>query len=121
MAFGFVVARFGLFLRLLDKPGEQRGSRRTRDGRTPFVRQMQLVDWFGWPDPDISRLEGYWLRGDWANLLSQCAPEVLTAELIRRMATVWATITTEMRMPKRDKTNNKPSSEAKWSENTQAP
>jgi transposase-like protein len=80
-----------LFLRLLDVPGERRGSRRTRDGRTPFVRQMQLVDWFGWPDPDISRLEGYWLRGDWANLLSQHAPEVLTAELIRRMATVWAT------------------------------
>ena len=80
-----------LFLRLLDMPGEERGSRRTRDGRTPFVRQMQLAAWFGWPDPDISRLEGYWLRGDWGNLLSQCAPEVLTTELIRRMATVWAT------------------------------
>jgi len=80
-----------LFLRLLDVPGEQRGSRRTRDGRTPFVRQRQLAAWFGWPGPDISRLEGYWLRGDWANLLSQCAPEVLTAELIRRIATVCAT------------------------------
>jgi transposase-like protein/DNA-directed RNA polymerase subunit RPC12/RpoP len=80
-----------LFLRLLNVPGEHRGSRRTRDGRTPFVRQMQLAAWFGWPDPDISRLEGYWLRGDWANLLSQCVPEVLTAELARRMAAVWAT------------------------------
>jgi len=54
-----------LFLRLLDVPGGQRGSRRTRDGRTPLVRQQQLADWFGWPGPDISRLEGYWLRGDW--------------------------------------------------------
>lgn len=80
-----------LFLRLLDVPGEQRGSRRTRDGRTPFVRQMQLAAWFGWLAPDISRLESYWLRGDWANLLSQCAPEVLTPELIRRIATVCAT------------------------------
>jgi len=80
-----------LFLRLLDVPGGRRGSRRTRDGRTPFVRQQQLAGWFGWPGPDISRLEGYWLRGDWANLLSQCAPEVLTAELIRRIVTVCAT------------------------------
>ena len=47
-----------LFLSLLDVPGLARGSRRTRDGRTPFVRQMQLAEWFGVPQPDISR----WLQ-----------------------------------------------------------
>jgi hypothetical protein len=30
----------------LHVPGQQRGSRRTRDGRTPFVRQQQLSAWF---------------------------------------------------------------------------
>jgi hypothetical protein len=35
-----------LFLRLLEVPGQHRGSRRTRDGRTPFVRQMQVAEWF---------------------------------------------------------------------------
>jgi len=76
-----------LFLRLLDVPAEQRGSRRTRDGRTPLVRQAQLATWFGLPQPDISRIEGYWLQGDWPNLLSQCTPEVLTAELLHRIVT----------------------------------
>jgi len=80
-----------LFLRLLDVPGQQRGSRRTRDGRTPFVRQMQLVDWFGLPQPVISRVEGYWHRGAWPELLSRCTPEILTPELVRRVTTVCAT------------------------------
>jgi len=31
-----------LFLRLLEDPDERRGSRRTRTGRTPFVRQQYL-------------------------------------------------------------------------------
>jgi len=82
-----------LFLRQLQVPGDHRGSRRTRDGRTPFVRQVQLQEWFGLPHPDISRLERDWLRGDWTNLLSQRLPEeVLTAELRDRIVTVCATL-----------------------------
>ena len=80
-----------LFLRLLDTPDHQRGSRRTRDGRTPFVRQMQVAEWFGLPQPDISRVEGYWRRGAWPQLLSRCTPEILTPELVRRIVTVCAT------------------------------
>jgi transposase-like protein len=80
-----------LFLRLLDAPGPGRGSRRTRDGRTPFVRQMQASHWFGVPHPDISRIEGYWQRGAWPELLSQYTPEILTPELVRRIASVCAT------------------------------
>jgi hypothetical protein len=80
-----------LFLRLLDVPGRSRGSRRTRDGRTPFVSQMQVSRWFRIPHPDVSRVEGYWLRGAWPELLSQCTPEILTAELVRRIATLCAT------------------------------
>lgn len=80
-----------LFLRLLEVPGQRRGSRRTRDGRTPFVRQMQVAEWFDLSQPVISRVEGYWQRGAWPELLSRCAPEILTPELIRRVATVCAT------------------------------
>jgi transposase-like protein/DNA-directed RNA polymerase subunit RPC12/RpoP len=80
-----------LFLRLLDVPDAQRGSRRTRDGRTPFVRQVQASKWFGIPHPNISRVEGYWLRGAWPELLGKCTPEILTPELVRRVATVCAT------------------------------
>ncbi len=87
----FRVRLLMLFLRLLEVPGQQRGSRRTRDGRTPFVRQRQVAQWFGLPQPDISRVEGYWLRGAWPELLSCCTPEILTPELVRRVATVCAT------------------------------
>ena len=80
-----------MFLRLLEVPGQHRGSRRTRDGRTPFVRQRQVAEWFGLPQPDISRVEGYWLRGAWPEFLSQCTPEILTPELVRRVVTVCAT------------------------------
>jgi transposase-like protein len=80
-----------LFLRQLHVPGQQRGSRRTRDGRTPFVRQQQLSAWFDLPQPDISRIEGYWQRGAWPELLGQGTPELLTPELIRRVVTVCAT------------------------------
>jgi len=80
-----------LFLRLLDAPGQGRGSRRTRDGRTPFVRQVQASEWFGLPQPEISRIEGYWQRGAWPEMLSQYTPEILTPELVRRIATVCAT------------------------------
>jgi transposase-like protein len=80
-----------LFLRLLDVPGQRRGSRRTRDGRTPFVRQMQAAAWFGLPHPELSRIEGYWQRGAWPEMLSQYTPEILTPELVRRITTVCAT------------------------------
>jgi len=81
-----------LFLRLLEVPGEQRGSRRTRDGRTPWVRQQYLAQAFGMPQPDISRIEGYWLAGDWANLLSLQTAEVLTPELMARIVEVFASL-----------------------------
>jgi len=80
-----------LFLRLLEEPGHQRGSRRTRDGRTPFIRQQQIADWFQSPQPDVSRVEGYWVRGAWPELLSQCTAEILTPEVVRRVVTVCAT------------------------------
>lgn len=87
----FRVRMLMLFLRLLDSPGSSRRSRRTRDGRTPFVRQVQVGKWFGLPHPDVSRVEGYWYRGAWPELFSQGAPEILTPELVRRVTTVCAT------------------------------
>jgi hypothetical protein len=83
-----------LFLSLLDAPGATRGSRRTRDDRTPVVRQMQLAEWFGVPQPHISLWLRYWHRGDWANLLSLSSAEVLTAELVERIVEVCATFPT---------------------------
>ena len=83
-----------LFLSLLDVPGLERGSRRTREGRTPFVRQWQLAAWFGVPQPDISRWLKYWQTADWANLLSLHSAEVLTAELVGRIVEVCATFPT---------------------------
>jgi transposase-like protein len=80
-----------LFLRLLDVPGETRGSRRTRDGRTPFVRQQEAAAWFGLPQPDVSRVERYWLQASWPALLSQSTAEILTPELVQRIATLCAT------------------------------
>jgi transposase-like protein len=80
-----------LFLRLLEVPGEARGSRRTRDGRTPFVRQEYLAQVFAMPQPDLSRLEKDWLAGDWANLLSLKTAEVLTQEVQARIVAVFAT------------------------------
>ena len=79
-----------LFLRLLDVPEEQRGSRRTRDGRTPFVRQQYLAKALGIPQPVLSRWEGYWQNADWRRLLSQMAKEVLTLELQQRIIEIWA-------------------------------
>jgi len=80
-----------LFLRMLDVPGQTRGSRRTREGRTPFVRQQQAAAWFGLPQPDVSRVEGYWSRAAWSALLSQHTAEILTPEVVRRVVTVCAT------------------------------
>ena len=80
-----------LFLRLLVVPGQARGSRRTRDGRTPFVRQQQAAAWFALPQPDISRVEGYWSRAAWPALLSQHTAEILTPEVVHRVVRVCAT------------------------------
>jgi transposase-like protein len=80
-----------LFLRLLDGPGQARSSRRTREGRTPFVRQQQAAAWFGLPQPDVSRVERYWLAADWPAVLSQCTAEILTPEVVHRVVTVCAT------------------------------
>ena len=87
----FRVRMLMLFLRLLEVPGPQRGGRRTRDGRTPFVAQEKLAVWFQLPQPDISRIEKYWLEGDWPNLLSLKTAEVLSQELVGRIVTVFVT------------------------------
>jgi transposase-like protein len=78
-----------IFLGLLEVPGERRGSRRTRDGRTPFVRQEQLAEWFRVPHPVISRWYGYWLSQDWRRMLSQRWGEVLTLEVQQRVIESW--------------------------------
>jgi len=83
-----------LFLSLLDAPGATRGGRRTRDDRTPVVRQLQLAEWLAVPQPHISLWLRYWHSGDWANLLSLSSPEVLTAELVARIVEVCATFPT---------------------------
>jgi transposase-like protein len=87
----FRIRLLWLFLRLLEEPGRQRRGCRTMDGRTPFVAQMQIAAWFDLPQPNVSRIEGYWREGDWANLLSLCAAEVLAAELRQRIVAVFAT------------------------------
>jgi len=87
----FYVRLLIIFLGLLEVPGETRGSRRTRDGRTPFVRQEQLAAWFDVPHPLISRWFGYWLAQDWRRLLSQRQGEVLTLEVQQRIIDAWVT------------------------------
>lgn len=79
-----------LFLGQLDVPGQTRKSRRTRDGRTPFVRQEQMAAWFGVPGPDISRWQKYWLQADWRRLLSLRTKEILTLELQQRIVQTFA-------------------------------
>jgi transposase-like protein len=78
-----------MFLVLLEVAGENRASRRTRDGRTPFVRQEQLAEWFGVPHPVISRWCEYWLRQDWRRMLSQRRGEVLTLEVQQQVIESW--------------------------------
>ena len=88
-----------IFLGHLEVAGESRGSRRTRDGRTPFVQQERLVlwglttgqlaDWFGVPQPNISRWFSYWLERDWRRMLSQKWGEVLTLEVQQRVIESW--------------------------------
>jgi len=79
-----------IFLSLLDDPQEERGSRRTRDGRTPCVRQQQLAAWLGVPQPDISRWLKYWLDAAWRRLLSLHTQEILTLEVQQRIVQVLA-------------------------------
>ena len=78
-----------IFLGLLEVPGMERRSRRTRDGRTPLVRQQQMEADFGVPQPHISRWMGYWLSQDWRRLLSLKAPAVLTLEVQQRIIATW--------------------------------
>jgi transposase-like protein len=79
-----------IFLGQLEVEGETRGSRRTRDGRTPFVRQQQLAEWFGVVQPNISEWFQCWLEQDWRRLLSQKWGEVLTQEVRQRVVHTWA-------------------------------
>jgi hypothetical protein len=79
-----------IFVGQLEVPGESRGSRRTRDGRTPHVRQEELASWAGVPQPNISRWFKYWLEQDWRRMLSQKKGEVLTLEMQQRVVDVWA-------------------------------
>ena len=78
-----------VFLGLLEVAGETRGSRRTRDGRTPFVRQQQMERWFGVPQSHISLWFKHWLEQDWEQMLSQGWGEVLTAEVRQRVIDSW--------------------------------
>jgi len=78
-----------LFLRQLEEVGPQRRGGRTQDGRAPFVRQVQIADWFGIPQPVVSRLESYWLAADWPNMLSAKSAEVLTPEVRERVVGVF--------------------------------
>jgi len=86
----FRVRMLMIFLGLLQSEDDSRPSRRTRDGRRPFVRQEQLASWFGEPQECISRYMGYWLKGDWPNLLSLKAAELLTGDLRARIVSVFA-------------------------------
>jgi len=79
-----------IFLGLLQSEEDERPSRRTRDGRRPFVRQEQLASWFGVPQERVSQYTQYWLKGDWANLLSLKSAEVLTGDLLERIVSVFA-------------------------------
>ena len=78
-----------IFVGLLEVPGESRASRRTRDGRMPFVRQQQMAAWFGVAQPHISRWFKYWWEQDWERMLSQKWGETLTAERRQRVIDSW--------------------------------
>jgi len=79
-----------IFLGLLEVEGETRGSRRTRDGRMPFVRQQQMESWFGVPQSHISLWFKHWLEEDWERMLSRGRGEILTAEVRQRVIDSWA-------------------------------
>jgi hypothetical protein len=79
-----------IFLRQLEAPGETRGSRRTRDGRTPAVRQQQLERDLGIPQPHVSLWMKYWQTRDWRRLLSRRTSDVLTLDVQQRTIDTWA-------------------------------
>jgi len=78
-----------IFLRQLEAPGETRGSRRTRDGRTPAVRQQQLERELGVPQPHVSLWMKYWQTQDWRRLLSRKTSDVLTLGAQQRIIDTW--------------------------------
>jgi transposase-like protein len=78
-----------IFLTRLEIPGETRGSRRTREGRTPFVRQEQIATWFDVPQPSVSRWSKYWLDQDWRRMLSQRWGPIVTNEVQQRVLDSW--------------------------------
>jgi transposase-like protein len=78
-----------IFLRQLEASGETRGSRRTRDGRTPFVRQQHLEQTLHVTQPEISRWMSYWQNQDWRRLLSRTS-DVLTLDVQQRVIDTWA-------------------------------
>jgi len=78
-----------VFLGLLEVAGESRGSRRTRDGRTPFVREAQQAAWFQVPQAVISRWYRYWLEQDWGRMLSLRQSDVLTLDMRQRVIAAW--------------------------------
>jgi transposase-like protein len=77
-----------IVLRQLEAPGETRSSRRTRDGRTPFVRQQYLEQALNVTQPEISRWMSYWQNQDWRRLLSRTS-DVLTLEVQQRIIEAW--------------------------------
>ena len=79
-----------IFLGLLNTADAGRGSRRTRDGRRPFVRQMQLAEWFGVRQPHVSLWNRWWLEKNWRRLLSVGYGEVLTDEVRQQVVERWA-------------------------------
>lgn len=79
-----------LFLRLLEEPDHTRGSRRTRTGRIPVVRQLPIADEYQIKQPVISRWEKYWDTADWRRLLSKRAHDVLTIELQQEIIDTFA-------------------------------
>jgi len=78
-----------ILLRQLEAPGETRGSRRTRDGRTPVVRQQELEQKLGVPQPHISLWMKYWQTQDWRRLLSRKTSDVLTSVVQQRVIDSW--------------------------------
>ena len=79
-----------LFLRLLEVPNYERGGRRTRDGRIPFVTGAALAEAYSVQQSKISRWQRYWLENDWRRLLSERAPDVLTLELQDQIVNTFA-------------------------------
>jgi transposase-like protein len=78
-----------IFLRQLEAPGEKRASRRTRDGRTPLVRQQELEQKLQVPQPDISRWMMYWQTQDWRRLHSGKTWDVVTLDVQQRVIDAW--------------------------------